>query len=112
MWVPSYHRGRKGAGGGRFANCCILERVGEEKKMSDVVDSLIFDLLEFVAKGERSYAEVMEAWRTSCPKLPVWEDANDRGLIASELKNGREVIRITPAGLALLEKSKTHKKLG
>jgi hypothetical protein len=38
-----------------------------------VTESLIVDLLECVAKGERSYEEVMDAWRTSCPRLPVWE---------------------------------------
>jgi hypothetical protein len=45
--------------------------------MSDSVDALILDLLERVASGNRSYAEVMEAWRTSCPRLPVWEEANE-----------------------------------
>jgi|GEM_PF-222805 len=74
--------------------------------MADVVEALIFDLLEWVAKGERSYEEVMEAWRTSCPKLPVWEDANDRGFIVQEQVNGRSVVRITAAGLALLDQRK------
>jgi len=36
-----------------------------------VVEALILDLLEWVATGERSYEEVMDAWRTSCPRLPV-----------------------------------------
>jgi D-3-phosphoglycerate dehydrogenase len=70
--------------------------------MSDAVDALILDLLEFVANAERGYAEVMEAWRTSCPRLPVWEDTVDRGLIAREHANGRSIVRITPSGLALL----------
>ena len=74
--------------------------------MADVVEALIYDLLEWVAKGEKSYEEVMDAWRTSCPKLPVWEDANDRGLIAQHQLNGRSVVRITPAGRALLEHRK------
>jgi hypothetical protein len=74
--------------------------------MADVVEALIYDLLEWVAKGERSYDEVMDAWRTSCPKLPVWEDANDRGLITQEQVNGRNVVRITPAGRALLDQRK------
>jgi DNA-binding PadR family transcriptional regulator len=74
--------------------------------MSDAVDALILDLLEFVANGERSYADVMEAWRTSCPRLPVWEDANDRGLIARENVNGRSMVRITPSGIAVLEHRK------
>jgi hypothetical protein len=69
-----------------------------------VVEALILDLLEWVAIRDRSYEEVMDAWRTSCPKLPVWEDANDRGLVRSERVNGRTVVRITSSGLALLER--------
>jgi hypothetical protein len=68
-----------------------------------VTESLILDLLEFVANGGRSYEEVMDAWRTSCPRLPVWEEANDRALVAREDVNGRSIIRITPSGFALLE---------
>jgi hypothetical protein len=48
---------------------------------SDPVDSLVLDLLEWLGGEPRPYAEVLEAWRTSCPRLPVWEEANDRGLI-------------------------------
>jgi len=43
-----------------------------------VMESLILDLLEWLVKRDRSYEEVMDVWRTSCPRLPVWEDANDR----------------------------------
>lgn len=68
-----------------------------------VVESLILDLLEWLAFRDRSYEEVMEAWRTSCPKLPVWEDANDRGLVMSVEVMGRVIIRPTAAGRALLE---------
>jgi hypothetical protein len=67
-----------------------------------VVEVLILDLLEFVAKGDKSYEEVLDAWRTSCPKLPVWEDANDRGLVIRQSAGGRSLVRITPAGAALL----------
>ena len=68
-----------------------------------VVEALILDLLEWVSERERSYEEVMEAWRTSCPRLPVWEDANDRGLVMREEVNGRTIVKITPLGRALLE---------
>jgi hypothetical protein len=68
-----------------------------------VVEALILDLLEWVANGDRSYEEVMDAWRTSCPRLPVWEDANDRGLVMTEEANGRCIVRITASDLALLE---------
>ena len=72
--------------------------------MTDTVDALIFDLLEYVANKERGYTDVMEAWRTSCPRLPVWEEANERGLIARVRTNGQAVVQITAAGAALLEK--------
>jgi hypothetical protein len=49
--------------------------------MSDPVEPLILDLLEWIGSRARPYAEVLEAWRTSCPRLPVWEEANERGLI-------------------------------
>jgi len=74
--------------------------------MTDPVEALILDLLEWVALRERSYDEVMDAWRTSCPKLPVWEDANDRGLIKTEQVNGLPIVRVTASGLALLEQSR------
>ena len=72
--------------------------------MIDTVETLILDLLEWVANRQRTYDEVMNAWRTSCPRLPVWEDANDRGLITTEYVDGRSIVRITSSGLTLLER--------
>jgi hypothetical protein len=76
-----------------------------------VVETLVVDLLQWMANGERNYEEVMDAWRTSCPKLPVWEDANDRGLITRERVNGRTIVRVSPLGLALLEKARPTSSL-
>jgi hypothetical protein len=70
--------------------------------MPDPLEPLILDLLEWLSIRERTYTEVMDAWRTSCPKLPVWEDANDRQLIQRENNNGREIIRLTPSGQTFL----------
>ena len=70
--------------------------------MGDPVDSLVLDLIEWVGRTERSYPETMEAWRTSCPRLPVGEDANRRGLVETVFAEGRRMVRPTPAGLALL----------
>jgi D-3-phosphoglycerate dehydrogenase len=72
-----------------------------------VVEALILDLLEWLAQGEKPYEEVMNAWRTSCPRLPVWEDATDRGLVVRLEANGRSVVRITPSGLAILQHRET-----
>ena len=71
--------------------------------MTDTVENLILDLLEWVGRRERTYQETMEAWRTSCPRLPVWEDATDRGLVGTEHANGRSIVRLTSSGLSLLK---------
>jgi hypothetical protein len=63
-------------------------------------EALILDLLAWLSTAPRTYEETMQAWRTSCPRLPVWEDSVDSGLIATD---GRTV-QLTPAGLALLAK--------
>ena len=79
--------------------------------MSDaVVDALIHDLLDWLSRGERTYQEVIDVWRTSCPRLTVWEDANDRKLLATEHVDGRELVRITPAGSSFLEQRRTSPK--
>jgi len=65
--------------------------------------TLVLDLVEWIARKPRPYEEVMESWRTSCPRFPIWEDAIDHGLIAKVCKNGRGVVvQVTPAGRALL----------
>ena len=69
-----------------------------------VVEALILDLLEWLAESERNYEEVMNAWRTSCPRLPVWEDANDRGLVMRE----EGTVRITSSGLAFLKAGRRY----
>jgi hypothetical protein len=74
--------------------------------VTGTVEALVLDLLEWLSRRERTYEETMDAWRTSCPKLPVWEDANDHGLVRIELSGRRSVVRVTPAGLDLLKKSR------
>jgi hypothetical protein len=44
-------------------------------------ESLIADLVHWVNTMPRSYGETMTAWRTSCPRLTIWEDALDRGYV-------------------------------
>ena len=71
--------------------------------MTDTVENLILDLVEWVERRERTYDETMDAWRTSCPRLPIWEDANERGLVERAFANDRVIVRATSDGLALLE---------
>ena len=77
--------------------------------MTDPTRTLVLDLVEWVAARPRTYAEVMEAWRTSCPRLTVWEDALDRGLVARTCPaEGPAGVAVTDAGRgALLEAGRT-----
>ena len=73
--------------------------------MRDPVDALILDLLEWIGPRARAYSEVIEAWRTSCPRLPVWEEANDRGLVERRHGEDREtLVLVTPLGRELLKR--------
>ena len=44
-------------------------------------EALILDFVEWVAAAPRTHRDVMETWRTSCPRLTVWEDALDAGYV-------------------------------
>jgi hypothetical protein len=71
--------------------------------MSSTVENLLLDLLGWVDSKERSYEEALAAWRTSCPKLPVWEEAIDRGFLERDFVSDRWVARVTPKGRAWLQ---------
>ena len=78
--------------------------------MPDPVDALILDLLEWIGPRPRPYSEVIDAWRTSCPRLPVWEDANDRGLIAVRRDStGRTLVAVTRSGEELLARHRPRR---
>src|ERR671923_1256345 len=62
------------------------------------LEPLVLDLIEWIAKEPRTYAEVMEAWRTSCPKLAVWEEAIDRGFVERPAVGGRGFVLVTKRG--------------
>ncbi|MCP5267203.1 MAG: 3-phosphoglycerate dehydrogenase [Burkholderiaceae bacterium] len=72
--------------------------------MTDPVDALILDLLEWIGPHRRPYAEVLEAWKTSCPRLPVWEEANARGFIDHHPNDGgRTSVSVSASGRQELE---------
>jgi hypothetical protein len=67
---------------------------------------LLLDFVEWIACKPRPYHEVMDAWRTSCPRLTIWEDCLDGGLVACRLDpQAGQCVECTPEGLALLERS-------
>jgi len=59
-------------------------------------------MLEWIGACPRDYREVMEAWRTSCPRLTIWEDAWNDGLLARDPKTGQ--VSLTDKGAALLSR--------
>jgi len=74
--------------------------------MAGDLTPLILDLIEWIVQTPRSYAETLEAWRTSCPRLTVWEDAVERGYVARRRQeDGHSVVEATAAGLRLLAES-------
>jgi hypothetical protein len=77
--------------------------------VSETVDNLILDLLEWIGPDRRPYAETMEAWRTSCPRLPVWEDASDLGFIERHhVPGGRALVSVSDAGAEHLRRHGRH----
>jgi len=76
--------------------------------MTDRPDALVLDFVEWVAASPRRYCDVMEAWRTSCPRLTVWEDAIDQGLVQRGSIDGQLSIEATDAGRELLAGRKLH----
>jgi hypothetical protein len=72
-------------------------------------DALVLDFVEWIAAGPRRYGDVMEAWKTSCPRLTIWEDAIDQGLVQRCRIDGELSIETTDCGRALL--AKTRKSL-
>jgi DNA-binding MarR family transcriptional regulator len=53
---------------------------------------------------------VIEAWRTSCPRLTIWEDAVDRGYVARQAVAGSAtIVTVTEHGRKLL---RAHRRVG
>ena len=72
--------------------------------MTEATEALTEQFLSWLSDRPRTYRDVMDAWRTSCPRLPIWEDAVDAGLV--EVKSGktRDETRVvvTDRGIAVL----------
>ena len=72
-------------------------------KTTDAAPGLLVQFLDWIAVRPRTYQETMDAWRTSCPRISVWEDALIDGLVAAEDlpadTQGDVRIILTPAGI-------------
>jgi hypothetical protein len=69
------------------------------------LDDLVLDLLEWLGSNPRPYSEVLDAWRTSCPRLPVWEVAHARGFIVrTDLPGHGQSVAVSVVGAAYRRK--------
>jgi len=68
--------------------------------------TLVVELLRWVAGRRRTYRETMDAWRTSCPRLPVWEDALASGFLTITREDGEDdlVVLLTEVGQDFLDR--------
>ena len=73
--------------------------------MADAPDPLVLDLVEWVATQPRLYADVIDRWRTSCPRLTVWEDAVDRGFVIRKAAAGGALVVATSSGKKFLREN-------
>jgi hypothetical protein len=65
---------------------------------------LVFDLAEWISKEPRTYAQTIDAWRTSCPRLTVWEEVQGRGHVVRDIAG----VRVTEAGRRFLPRKQTN----
>jgi hypothetical protein len=67
--------------------------------MDKPADPLVLDFVEWIAREPRPYSEVVATWRTSCPRLTIWEDAADASFVIREAVAGvGTVATVTNAG--------------
>ena len=73
--------------------------------MREAVSPLTLEFLTWISSRPRTYAEAMEAWRSSCPRHPVWDDALNDGLIQITRQGDttqKAIVSLTSRGQALL----------
>ena len=78
--------------------------------MEDPTAALTLQFLQWIAERPRTYADAMDAWRTSCPRLSVWEDALESGLFRVEASNLKDnaLLSLTEKGTSALMDSKIN----
>jgi len=67
---------------------------------------IMIQFLQWVADRPRRSEDVMDAWRSSCPRFPVWEDARADGLIRQcGGETGEHRIELTARGRDALKRA-------
>ncbi|RZI44161.1 hypothetical protein EGT07_01655 [Herbaspirillum sp. HC18] len=72
--------------------------------MSHAHHALTLQMLDWLAQGNHSYAEAIDVWKSSCPRLTIWEDACADGLVDAE-PGMTGIVSLTEKGRNLLSQS-------
>ena len=75
--------------------------------MGEIANPLTLEFLTWISSRPRTYAEAMEAWRSTCPRHSVWEDALVEGLIEiveCGATMDSELVTVTARGRKMLER--------
>ena len=67
-----------------------------------ITDPLVLDLVEWVSHESRRDGDVIDVWRSSCPRLTVWEEAVERGLVERRSTAAGTFVVLTPRGRSAL----------
>ena len=72
--------------------------------MSESVNLLMLEFLDWISTRPRTYAETMDAWQSHCPRQTIWEDAIIEGYIQFKREDTLHdpEVALTPRGRALL----------
>ena len=71
--------------------------------MSEYISQTMIEFLGWISSRRRTYVEAMEAWKSTCPRHTVWEDALTDGLIQIEGPLQQSAVTLTPRGRAILD---------
>lgn len=66
-----------------------------------MASDLMLELLAWISRRPRTYAESIEVWKSNCPRHPVWDDACADGLV----RVARSEVSLTPLGRATLDRT-------
>nr|WP_151633429.1 hypothetical protein [Noviherbaspirillum aerium] len=78
--------------------------------MNDPQRALTLQLLEWIDQGNHPYKEVLEVWKSSCPRLTVWEDACEAGLVDA-MPGMAGTVFLTQKGKAFLMSVSSHSRI-
>jgi hypothetical protein len=87
----------------RLSRFVAVRRI--ELTAGETVDRFTHELLEWISLRPRTYPESIDAWRSTCPRHSVWDDALTDGLVRIDARRGLPAdVVLTQRGRELLDR--------